>query len=135
MSLNKVTTAMLDLKMSASSDSIEEFKCLLGDTFKVYLRGNEVMVFENSKANYIFYHEQSCCESVLIYEVVGDIEDLNNSPILQAEKVTHRSGDENEGESKTWTFYKFATIKGSVVVRWIGESNGYYSEEVNFSKI
>jgi len=73
--------------------------------------------------------------------IVGDLEDLKNSPLITAEEVTH--SDENpEGvtapeyqDSFTWTFYKFSTRKGYVDIRWYGGSNGYYSESVDIHKI
>lgn len=60
--------------------------------------------------------------------MVGDLEDLLDSPILEAESVS-RERDTDYGD-ECYTFYKFSTLKGSVVLRWLGESNGYYGVEV-----
>ena len=78
---------------------------------------------------------------VRIEDIIGDIGCLLNTPILLVEEVSNK--DENpEGvtapdhqDSFTWTFYKLATVKGSVTIRWYGESNGYYSERVDFQRI
>ena len=76
---------------------------------------------------------QDCCESVTIVDVVGNISALIGSPLLMADEST--SDQANASESGTWTFYKFATIKGYVDIRWLGESNGYYSESVDFERL
>lgn len=76
-----------------------------------------------------------------------DLDDLIGYPLLQAEESTSdasRRKDEDgyTPESATWTFYKFATIKGYVTIRWYGTSRlfpfrpyGYYSESACMKKI
>ena len=94
---------------------------------------NETLTFTDSDGvRYVFYHEQDCCESVQIEDICGDLDDLTSAPIAVAEEVSSERKEDKEYESQTWTFYKFATMRGSVTVRWLGESNGYYSEEVYF---
>ena len=108
---------------------------MVGRTFKrVELLGsNEQLIFvEEDGTRWRFYHDQDCCESVLIEDINGNLEDLVDSPITIAEEAS--VSPDNEGsysDSTTWTFYKFATIKGYVDVRWLGQSNGYYSEKVD----
>jgi hypothetical protein len=79
------------------------------------------------------YHSQDCCESVQLEEVVGDWADIVGSPILLAEEVTSEDDlPEYHDDLAQWTFYKLATAKGHITLRWLGESNGYYSVDVSF---
>ena len=105
-------------------------------------KGKDVMSITCSDgSSYQLLHYEDCCESVDIEDVDGEINDLIGTPILLAEEVSN--SDENpEGvpvpeyqDSWTWTFYKLSTIKGSVTIRWYGQSNGYYSERVSFVKL
>jgi len=82
---------------------------------------------------YYMWHEQDCCEDVTVEEIIGDLNDLTNSPILEAEKTSNEEKTDWDGD-KEWTFYKFGTIKGHVTIRWYGESNGYYATDVSFRK-
>lgn len=85
---------------------------------------------------YTMYHEQDCCETVIIEDVCGNVEDLIGAEILMAEDISNECDLEAPEDcySYTWTWYKLATRKGYVTIRWFGESNGYYSEEVDFCK-
>ncbi|TXH46469.1 MAG: hypothetical protein E6Q97_29570 [Desulfurellales bacterium] len=68
--------------------------------------GDDELVFTATDGTvFTFYHHQSCCESVSINEIVGDLDDLVGTSLL--------------------------TATGTVTVRWFGRSNGYYSERVD----
>ena len=126
-------------------DEYCEVDVLKGKTLSsVYTDGTEEILFETVEGDiYKMYHSQDCCESVYIESIVGDLSDLEGAEILVAEAnenlfdVLKNIGKEedNSDESYTWTFYKFATRKGYVDIRWYGSSNGYYSESVDFVKV
>ena len=104
-------------------------------------KGSEEITFTTLDGKqYKMYHEQDCCENVTIDDVCGDVMDLIGSPLLLAEERTSEENppdfkDVECQESFTWTFYHFATINGYLDLRWYGESNGYYSESVDFEEI
>ena len=123
---------------------MEKFEDLKGKTLsKIENKLDEELIFTlESGEKYKLYHAQDCCEGVTIEEIIGDLDDLVNTPILLAEEVVHEPDTTPEGvepkecydDSYLWTFYKLATIKGAVTIRWLGQSNGYYSESVDFGK-
>lgn len=99
---------------------------------------NDELIFTSDEGDrWRMYHEQDCCESVEINDIIGDIADLIGHPLLVAE-CREQVADNEKGECDeygTWTFYELATIKGSVTLRWLGKSNGYYSESVSFEQL
>lgn len=123
-------------------DEKVELTALLGKTLVSVTGeagGGEIRFTTDAGEIYVLDHDQDCCENVYVESIVGDLADLIGTPILKAEEATgERPADVPVPEyvdSETWTFYKLATIKGYVDIRWHGESNGYYSESVTFSKI
>lgn len=107
------------------------------------LPGDRKFEFEGKWGRLVFYHAQDYCEFVRVEEVIGDINDLIGSTVIEAESIS--GGEEMnavvEGlnrmldESYTWTFYKFGTMKGFVTIRWLSESSEGYSHNVSVKYI
>lgn len=112
-----------------------EFETLKGKILiNIECKGDNEIQFTDSENNiYHMYHEQDCCEEVYIKDICGNLSHLLDSPITMAECIVNKGNiDEDEWGTGTWTFYKLATVKGYVTISWYGESNGYYSETVDF---
>ncbi len=110
-----------------------QFADLLGKTLQridVNEAQDEIRFITNQGDIYLMNHHQDCCECVSVESIVGDLQDLIGAPIVRAEE--NSEDDHKASESGTWTFYKLATRKGYVDIRWYGSSSGYYSEGVSF---
>jgi hypothetical protein len=80
------------------------------------------------------YHEQDCCESVVLEEIIGDLRDLLDTPIVVASMDEGEYKSDETGDDQ-WTFYTLRTHKGTVTLRWHGSSNGFYSTSVDFDEV
>ena len=96
----------------------------------------EVIFYLENGDKWKMYHEQDCCENVWLEDINGNVDNILNSEILRFdEKCKKDEVSEENDMSRTYTFYTIATIKGYLDLRWHGESNGYYSESVDFKKL
>ena len=98
-------------------------------TAVVYKETNESLLIHLNTHVLEMIHHQDCCETVYLADVVGSFEDLIGYPLLEVSESFADTGSADM--SSTATYYNFNTVKASVQLRWIGESNGYYSEDVN----
>lgn len=111
---------------------MSEFQKLFqGRTIKNVTQNNRELLFTFADGGIVkMYHAQECCESVYCETDISEIENICDAEIVIAEERT------NEGETDygtiTWSFYTLRTAFDTVVIRWVGESNGYYSEKVDF---
>lgn len=118
---------------------ISDLKGLTIESVTGLEKDSEEVIFKFSDGNAVkMWHCQDCCESVAVYEIDGDLEDLIGGLIIDFRediKVDEDAPGRSWDESWTWTFYNITTSKGSVNIRWLGESNGYYSESVSITRI
>jgi len=88
---------------------------------------NEELLFHTDRGTFRFYHQQDCCESVVLEDTGGDIDEFRGR--INRAEVSTNSGNSAHGH-ETWTFYRMDSKYGFLCLRWRGESNGYYSEEI-----
>lgn len=110
------------------------FRALVGKTISkidgMEIGSESVTIETTDGYEFTMRHRQDCCEYVRVEDVVGDPEELIGAEVRVAEE---REGESEVAEygSQTWTFYTLRTNKGSIDIRWLGESNGFYSESVD----
>lgn len=97
--------------------------------------GSEQVRITTDSGVWILHHEPDCCESVSLAEIHGDPSELIGGFVSLASESSNSDGPPPDkwSESWTWTFYRLVTDKGTLVMRWLGESNGYYSEFVDLA--
>lgn len=118
-------------------DGVKVFVSMLGVTMVSVTgdKGEERMTFAAADGSqWMFHYEPECCAHCSIEDICGDLNDLIGSPIIEAEEISGVAESPGSADSYTWTFYRYATAKGVVTVRWLGESNGFYSESVTYTQ-
>lgn len=85
---------------------------------------------------------ENYCETVRMYDVMGDLDSLVGQEIVEvAECLSHDWPSDvydsynEQSISFTWTTYTIRSKDTTVVIRWIGTSNGSCCEEVYFDEV
>lgn len=122
-----------DMLIGKTLESVEHLRPGIGGDYE--LENSECIEFKFTDNTLLqMWHQRCCCEDVYVEDICGDLADLVGEPLLQFEEASRSSLiGEHDGcsDSQTWTFYKMATIKGAVTIRWYGSSNGYYGESAD----
>ena len=121
-------------------DPTEAFEKATGATVKAVVLNDtddNIVRLVTNKGDLQFYHRQDCCEFVDLNDVAGgELEDLIGERIEEIRVDESIDGDPKPrewSESWTWTFYTIRTNRLTLVLRFLGESNGYYGESVDIA--
>lgn len=122
-----------NLQVSFSYGNICNFNEIIGHEVIDVFHNDDCFQILTKTHFFQLHHNQDCCESVWLDDIVGDPKSMIGNIVNMAEESW--KDDDGADESATWTFYKLATIKGYIDLTWRGESNGYYSESVDCHKV
>ena len=114
-----------------------EFSDLVGevlDAVDIDREENQILLTARSGRKFLVYHEQDCCETVAISGQDGSFDKLIGKPLIEARDFAVDTG-ESESDSQTTTTLVFRVDDQTVISRWVGDSNGYYSESVDIAEL
>lgn len=100
-------------------------------------KNSQIMLTTESGKIIKIFHDQDCCETVSIEDTEGDWHNLVGKVIVEATHESVKEGDPPPEYPDSWTrtTLKFRVSNATLISRWIGESNGYYSESVDIENI
>jgi len=93
---------------------------------------------------YRFHHVQDCCESCKIVAVQGEVFAAGHIiSCVESDTKPEWCSINPEDSSHTWSVYTFTIVPPGFGIRnqvvftvvFLGESNGYYSEDITIDKI
>lgn len=98
--------------------------------------GDSVLITTECGRQFLITHNQQCCENVFQESVDGKWESLIGKVIVHVSQ-SESPGDDDDGLllSQTNTTIILAVDDSTVISRWVGTSNGYYSERVDILEL
>jgi hypothetical protein len=114
-----------------------KFDVLVGevlDAVDIDREKDQILLTTRSGRQFLIYHEQKCCETVEISGQDGSFDKLIGKPIVEARDNAVDTSEE-AADSQTTTTLVFRVDDHTVISRWVGDSNGYYSESVDIEEL
>jgi hypothetical protein len=99
--------------------------------------GYQILLTTESGRKIKIYHDQNCCESVQIIGTDGEWRSVIGKPLVLVEHNEHQGDGPPYDDAESWTYTDlvFRVNDATVISKWVGESNGYYSESVDLCEI
>lgn len=113
-------TDCLDLTSKYVDTDLTEISDLT--TIEIEFEKGSLFYLTPNDASYLW----GCENSVTLVDINGDFNDLIGSEIIIAEERNKEIRDCENYIHEGYTFYTFRTQKGSLDLRFDGQSNGYY---------
>lgn len=117
-----------------------EAKSLVGEVLThidVDPEQGQILLTTASGRKFMIYHSQDCCESVQIVGTDGEWGSLIGKPLKLVEHEEVSQGDPPPEYPDSWTRTNltFRVDGATVISRWLGMLNGYYSESVDLVEL